>query len=131
MPIDGSEARNADDKHCRFWSPMLACHPERSEGSPALAHESVGTQILRCAQDDMRDVQDAMRDVQDAMRDVQDDMRDVQDDMRDVQDDMRDVQDDMRGTNPPSCDIIEGVNIVTQATKPSEKKGRLDKGMLS
>jgi hypothetical protein len=29
-----------------------ACHPERSEGSQAVAHDSAGMEILRCAQDD-------------------------------------------------------------------------------
>ena len=34
-------------------STMLARHPERSEGSEALSHESLAAQILRSAQDDM------------------------------------------------------------------------------
>ncbi len=32
----------------RLGRPAVACHPERSEGS-----NSPGTEILRCAQDDM------------------------------------------------------------------------------
>ena len=33
---------------------MFACHPERSEGSGVLAHDSLTAQILRFAQNDMR-----------------------------------------------------------------------------
>ena len=35
---------------------MFTCHPERSEGSPSMARESLATEILRFAQDDMRRV---------------------------------------------------------------------------
>ena len=40
-----------------------------------LAHDSLATQILRFAQDDMATVQDDMATVQDDMATVQDDMR--------------------------------------------------------
>ncbi|HZS76555.1 MAG TPA: hypothetical protein VFA41_08060 [Ktedonobacteraceae bacterium] len=37
-------------------SAIPICHPERSEGSSASTDESLGPQILRCAQDDIQGI---------------------------------------------------------------------------
>ena len=52
-PVCGPQVRLLEMQPERFL-----CHPERSEGSQALAHDSPATQILRCAQDDMGELTD-------------------------------------------------------------------------